>query len=269
MASYRKLKKSAKKEGKFAALAAALAAPAIGSAAPAATKSLTMPVGIPGVNLKTISREVPADEPPVLPVNDKLSVLGKRTRRLDAHLKVTGQAKYTYDVNLPGMLFGRMYRSPHPHATVKSVDTSAAERYPGVKAVYIIETVMGSAIERDPNHKNPKVQSTGGKFPKVRYVGQPIAAVAATTQQAADEAARLIKVDYELLPFVTDMDEARKPDAPLVYGGKQVSMEESGGGGGAAGACPRKATCAAHPQKACLAARAATSKKALRKLKSL
>ena len=83
MASYRKLKKSAKKEGKFAALAAALAAPAIGSAAPAATQSLTMPVGIPGVNLKTITREVSADEPPVLAVNDKLNVLGKRTRRLD------------------------------------------------------------------------------------------------------------------------------------------------------------------------------------------
>ena len=240
MASYRKLKKSAKKEGKFAALAAALAAPAIGSAAPAATQSLTMPVGIPGVSLKTITREVPADEPPVLATNDKLSVLGKRTRRLDAHLKVTGQAKYTYDVNLPGMLFARMHRSPHPHATVKGVDTSAAERYPGVKAVYIIETVVGSAIERDPNHKNPKVQPTGGKFPKVRYAGQPIAAVAATTQQAADEAARLIEVDYELLPFVTDLEAAMKPDAPLVYGGNQVSMQESGGGGGAAGGLPQK-----------------------------
>jgi xanthine dehydrogenase YagR molybdenum-binding subunit len=243
MASYRKLKKGAKKAGKFEALAAALAAPAIGTAAPAATQTVSMPIGIPGVNLSTVQRTVPADEPPVLPINKDLKVLGKRTQRLDAHLKVTGQARYTYDVHLPGMLYGKMHRSPHPHARVKNVDTSAAERYPGVRGVYIIQTVIGSAVEvRDPQHANPKVgpEPTGSKFPVVRYVGQPIAAVAATSQQAAEEAARLVKVEYELLPFVVDLDRARQPDAPLVFGGRQVNQGGTGGGGGAAQALPQK-----------------------------
>ena len=236
---YRKLKKQAKKAGKFDVLRAVLAAPTLADSAPASaappavTRAQAMPVGIPGVNLSTVTRNVPADEPPAWPLNRELRVVGRPTRRLDGALKATGQARYTFDVQLPGMLYARLHRSPHPAARVRHVDTAAAARYPGVQAVYVLHVVTGGATERDPGHLNPTVQPTGRQLPTVRYVGQPIAAVAATTQQAADEAARLIRVDYELLPFVTDMHQAMQPGAPLVYGGRPVEQPATGGGGGA------------------------------------
>ena len=88
------------------------------------TRKLRVAVGIPGVDLTEVERTVPMDEPPALPINEKLQVVGKRTRRLDAGLKVTGEARYTSDVRLPGMLYGRILRSPFPHARVRSIDAS-------------------------------------------------------------------------------------------------------------------------------------------------
>ncbi len=212
-------------------------------ALPAATaeaqvQKLTFPAGIVGVNLSQVERLVPAGEPPPLPVNAQLSVIGKREKRLDARLKVTGAARYTADVQLPGMLYGRLLRSPHPHARIRSIDTSAAERFPGVRAVHVLDTVVGGAVERDPAHANPKVQATG-KIPLMRFVGQPLAAVAATTQAIADQAVKLIKVDYEVLPFVTDMDEAMQPGAPLVFA-QPTEQEGTGGGGGAPKGLPQR-----------------------------
>src|SRR5205809_1708520 len=106
------------------------------------------PVGIPGDELNEAERTVPQDEPPPLPINEKLSVIGKPTTRLDGRLKVTGAAKYTADVMLPGMLFARMITSPHPAARVTAIDTSAAEKYPGVKAIHILDRDRSSAYSK-------------------------------------------------------------------------------------------------------------------------
>src|SRR5205823_8608861 len=164
-----------------------------------------------------------------LPINEKLKVIGKPTTRLDGRLKVTGAAKYTADVNPPGMLFARMVTSPYPHAKIKSIDTSAAEKAPGVKAVHIVEKLLGVAEEQTkPGEKK-------AKYPMVRFAGQPIAAVAAVTQQDADEAARLVKVEYEELPFVVDVEKAKQKDAPLVFTAPAEQGGSAGGGGGPQG----------------------------------
>lgn len=168
-------------------------------AKPAPTRGEDFPVGIVGAEIGRIRREIPGDEPPPLPVNAELPVVGRRVPRLDAHAKVTGAARYTVDIKLPGMLFARVLRSPHAHARVVSVNVDAAACCPGVKAVHVITERGGKALQT------------------VRFVGAPIAAVAAVTRGAADAAVALIKVEYEALPFVTDMDEARQPYAPPVF----------------------------------------------------
>ncbi len=200
---------------------------------PPGMKMLELPHGIPNVNLKQVQRMVPIDEPPALKVNAELEVIGKRTPRIDAQSKVMGRARYTSDVRLPGMLYGRGYVSPYPHARVLAVDTSAAEKYPGVRAVYIYTALTGYAKERDPGHINPQETKTAtGKFPTVRFVGQPIAAVAAISEDAADAAVQLIRVKYEPLPYVCEMEAARKPDAPVIFS-TPLEQEGTGGGGGA------------------------------------
>ena len=191
------------------------------------------PVGIAGVDMKTVELEIPATEPPALAPNDELKVIGKPTPRLDGRLKVTGAARYTADVRLQGMLFARMVAATVPHARIRSIDTSAAEAHPGVRAVHVLEQVFGGAVVRDPSKE---LQS---KFPIVRYADQPIAAVAATSQAAADEAAQLVKIDYEVLPFVVDADQAREPDAPVVFPAAADQDGTAGGGGGPQGIAQR------------------------------
>ena len=187
------------------------------------TKKIKLPFGIPGHNLTEVEREVPASEPPAWPVNDQLKVVGKRVRRYDARAKVTGEAKYTADIQLPGMLYGSMLHSDYPSAKIRSIDTSEALRYPGVMAVHVFEQAVGMAQAKDG-------EGSGG-YPDIKFAGQAIAGVAATSQSAADEAARLIKVDYERLPFVADLEDAQKPGAPLVFT-TDVEQGDSGGGGG-------------------------------------
>jgi CO/xanthine dehydrogenase Mo-binding subunit len=187
--------------------------------------------GIPGARaanarLSEVTRSVPADAPPPLPANSELRVIGKPATRIDGRMKVTGQAKYTADVQLPGMLYAAMVTSAVPHARVIKVDTSAAASLTGVKAVHVVQHVLDVAQVKD------KSKEADLKFPTVRFVGQPIAAVAATSYPAAMEAARRVNVQYELLPFVLSVDEARKPDAPLVYPGAATQGESAGGGGG-------------------------------------
>ena len=179
--------------------------------------------------LADVERRVAPDEPPPWPVNAKLGVVGKPTARVDGRLKVTGAARYTADVRLPGMLYARMVRSAHPHARIRSIDTSAAERHPGVRAVHVLDHLRDSASLTDPS------QELESQYPIVRYAGQPIAAVAATTPAEAEEAARLVKVDYEPLPFVVDLDDARAPGAPLVFPGPAEQGGTGGGGGGPKG----------------------------------
>ena len=193
------------------------------------TRVVRLPAGIVGAKLEEVEREIPVDEPPPLPLNKELAVVGRRTPRVDGRLKVTGAAKYTADVRLPGMLFARMVCSPYPHARIRSIDTTAAQAAPGVRAVHVLDRVLGNAELRDKSKELP------AKYPVVRFAGQPIAAIAATTQAAADEATRLVKVDYELLPFVVDKDEARKENAPLVFPGPADQAGTAGGGGGPSG----------------------------------
>src|ERR1051325_11491274 len=99
------------------------------------SKSQTMLRGIVGDKLEQIARDVPFDEPPAQPENAKLSAIGKSVHRFDAAEKVTGRARYTFDVQLPGMLYARRVISTVPHARVLSIDTTAAEKAPGVRAV--------------------------------------------------------------------------------------------------------------------------------------
>jgi len=188
-------------------------------------KSVSMPVGVPGYTLHDETRQVPLSEPPVWPTNKDLRYVGHHTERYDGRAKVTGQARYTADVQLPGMLWGRFASAAVPHAKVVSVDTSAAEKYPGVRAVYVLQHIDGNAELRDASLDQ-------GKYPVVRYAGQPVAAVAATTPEAAEEAAALIKIQYDKLPFVVDQNKARAADAPLVFPGAADAEGSAGGGGG-------------------------------------
>ncbi|MBM2831485.1 MAG: coxL [Dehalococcoidia bacterium] len=139
----------------------------------------------------------------------ELSVIGKNTLRIDALDKVTGKAKYVIDVMLPGMLYGKMLRSPHPHARIINIDTSRAARLAGVKAV-----ITGRDIS--PERLGFIRDRTVLAIDRVRFIGEPVAAVAAVTRELAEEAAGLIRVDYEPLPAVFDPEEAMKPNPAAV-----------------------------------------------------
>jgi xanthine dehydrogenase YagR molybdenum-binding subunit len=190
-----------------------------------AKKTVNMPVGVPDYTLRDEAREVPATEPPVWPINKDLKYVGKSPERWDGLAKATGRARYTSDVQLPGMLYAKFVNANVPHAKVVSVDTAAAEKHPGVRAVHVIEHVLGNASLRDPALEQ-------ANYPVVRYAGQPIAAVAAVSPNAAEEAAALVKVKYDAMPFVVDLDKARATDAPLVYPGAADQGGTAGGGGG-------------------------------------
>jgi len=171
-------------------------------------RTATFPYGIASVGLGKVERQVPVGEPPPLAPNSELAVIGKSAPRQDGRAKVTGAARFTADVFLPGMLYARVLRSPLPHARVRSIDISAASRHPGVRAIVPI------ASPDDPHRAT------------LRYVGEPVVAVAAASMAAAEEALRLVRVDYQSLPFVVELDYARAQSAPPVY----VSTEEAPGG---------------------------------------
>lgn len=192
-----------------------------------ATRKETFKKGLVGGTMTEVERVVPADEPPPLPPNAELKYIGKPITRYDGHLKVTGSAKYPSDIKLPGMLYAKLVNSTVAHAKVKSVDTSAAERLPGVKAVHVLERVLGNAQVQD---KSKELQS---RYPIVRFAGQPMAAVAATSPDIATEAARLVQVEYEPLPFVLSIDDATKDDSPMVFPAAAAAAGSAGGGGGA------------------------------------
>ncbi|MFK7971387.1 MAG: xanthine dehydrogenase family protein molybdopterin-binding subunit [Bacteroidia bacterium] len=181
------------------------------------TRKEKFPFGIPGHNLSEIEREIPIEEPPVWPVNDDLKIIGKRVTRIDALDKVTGKAKYTADMKLPGMLYAKMLRSKVPHAKISSIDISAAKNLEGVHAIHLIE-----------NQKNDSEENDKGQYPMVKYVGQPLGGVAAISLDIAKDAIALIKVNYEEKPFVIDLDSAMKNDAPIVFNEPIVQQEDGG-----------------------------------------
>jgi len=137
--------------------------------------------------------------------------IGRPLRRVDALDKVTGRARYPQDLYVEGMLHAKVLWSEFPHARILSIDTSRAESHPGVVAVLTYKDVPVNEFGLIENDQ--RVLAEG----KVRSVGDPVALVVAETEQAAEEARQLIKVDYEPLPVVSDPREAMQPDAPLVH----------------------------------------------------
>ena len=146
--------------------------------------------------------------------------IGKRTIRPDGADKVTGRAAYAADSTMPGMIWGKILRSPHPHARIKSIDTSKAAALPGVKAVMTGQDIVDFPVEtsvmlgiQDMRWMARNVMARD----KALFAGHPVAAVAATTESIAARALELIEVDYEVLPWVIDVQEAMKPDAPILH----------------------------------------------------
>jgi CO/xanthine dehydrogenase Mo-binding subunit len=154
--------------------------------------------------------------------NQEFNVVGTRPIRHDGAEKVTGRARYSADLNLPGMLHAKILRSPHAHARIKNIDTSKAEALSGVKAVVtsadlpqptgiLSEVVEGSMV-------NPKFLSNNClAAEKVLYKGHAIAAVAATNVHIAEQALALIDVEYDVLPSVTDILDAMKEGGPVLH----------------------------------------------------
>jgi 4-hydroxybenzoyl-CoA reductase subunit alpha len=153
----------------------------------------------------------------------KYSVIGQRVHRVDGPEKVTGNAEYTFDMVLPNMLYGRILRSPYPHAKILSMDTSRAEKLIGVKAVVTGKDTLGRKLgiwRRFPELCDEEVLCRE----KVRYIGDPVAALAAMDEDTAEEALDLIDVEYEPLPAVFDPLEAIKEEAPQIHEGVELNI---------------------------------------------
>ncbi|GGY54598.1 dehydrogenase [Streptomyces omiyaensis] len=134
---------------------------------------------------------------------------------------VTGTARYTFDVEVPGLLHMKLLRSPHPHARILAIDTSAALRVPGVVAVLTHEDAPDT-LYSSARHEHPTEDPDDTRVldDVVRYVGQRVAAVVADGEQAAEEGCRRIEVTYGELPYVVDPEEAMRPGAPVIHAGK-------------------------------------------------
>ncbi|MFO1188879.1 MAG: xanthine dehydrogenase family protein molybdopterin-binding subunit [Alphaproteobacteria bacterium] len=146
--------------------------------------------------------------------------IGQRTIRPDGADKVTGRAAFGADAAMPGMIWGKILRSPHPHARIRAIDTSKAEALPGVKAVLTAKDFVEFPFDRpvvlgiqDMRWISRNVMARE----KALFHGHPVAAVAAITAEIAAEACKLIAVDYEILPWVIEIEDALKPDAPVLH----------------------------------------------------
>ena len=146
--------------------------------------------------------------------------IGQRTIRPDGADKVTGRAAFAADTNMPGMIWGKVKRSPHPHARIISIDTSKAEALPGVKAVVSARDIVDFPVDKsvmlgiqDMRWMCRNVMARE----KALFPGHPVAAVAATSEAIAAQACDLIEVTYEVLPWSVEIDDALKPDAPILH----------------------------------------------------
>ena len=140
------------------------------------------------------------------------AILGQNYPRVDAADKVSGRSQYASDIYLPGMLLCKVLKSPHPHARIVQIDTSRAERLPGVRAVITGQDVPDVRFGNGAI-KDKRILARD----KVRYIGEPVAAVAAVDEITAEEALALIDATYEVLPAITDPIAALRPEAPLVH----------------------------------------------------
>ena len=150
---------------------------------------------------------IDGDEPQVWKDGQEFSYVGKPVNRVDGVARVTGAARYTYDAQPAGLLYAAVLRCPYPHARLVSVDTSEAEKLPGVRAVLS----RNNAPDIDWFGKNSKLFGT-----ELRFAGEDVAAVAADDIDTAGDALKLIKAEYEQLPFVLDVEQAVLPGAPQV-----------------------------------------------------
>jgi xanthine dehydrogenase molybdenum-binding subunit len=155
---------------------------------------------------------------------EEFSVVGKRVSRPDAVSKVTGAAQYTVDIKLPGMLIGKVLRSPLPHAKILKVDKSRTEKLPGVEAVISVKDVPKKLynggffdLKMPPERATRVVRDQYVLADKARYVGDGIMAVAAINETIAEKALELIEVQYEELPALLDPMEAMNPEAPKIH----------------------------------------------------
>src|SRR5947209_15510678 len=135
------------------------------------------------------------------PDADQRTLIGKRITRVDSAVKVSGEAKYTYDTKRPGMLFGKMVRSPYAHCKVVSIDTSAAEKMAGVKAIQIVQ----------------------GSGSQIFWAGDEVVGIAAVDERTAEDAASAIKIQYEQLPHVVSDAE---PPAGAGEGGGPLTGDD-------------------------------------------
>lgn len=141
---------------------------------------------------------------------EEYEVIGKSFPRDDARDKVTGSAIYLEDLQLSGMLYGKVLRSKHAHARILHIDTSKAEKLPGVRGVITgadLPFVHGESLWDEPFLAREKV----------RYIGEGVAALAAVDEETAEEALELITVEFEELDPLFDLMEAARPDAPLIH----------------------------------------------------
>ena len=169
--------------------------------------------------IKAAGEKMQHPDQPIRPVGlpetkAPLKVIGRPLPRPDAVEKVTGAATYTDDVSFPGMLHARTLRAKYPHALIKRIDTSKARALPGVRAVLTADDIPGEKKHGLVINDWPALA-----YEKVRYIGDPVAVVAADTREIATAALGLIEVDYEPLPVVSDPVQAYRPDAPKVMDG--------------------------------------------------
>lgn len=149
-------------------------------------------------------------------------LIGKSVTRPDALDKVTGGRGYPVNVRLPGMLHGKLLRSPYPHARVRRIDTTEAERLPGVKAVLTardVPQIPFCPVYFVPTDAKSVIRDMLILSDRIRFAGQPVAAVAAISEEIAEQALGLIDVDYEELPAVFDPEEAMRDGAPQLHDG--------------------------------------------------
>ncbi len=154
-------------------------------------------------------------------MSTELAVVGTTVPRMGLVDRVQGKTRYTADLKRPGMLYGRVLRSPHAHARIVHIEASEAVRLPGVHAVLTHRDVPAVHIDADLLPLDEIV----------RFVGDEVAVVAAESEMLAEDALRLIRVEYEVLPAVFDAEEALRPDAPAVHAAGEPGRGKGTGGG--------------------------------------
>ncbi|HTN71964.1 MAG TPA: xanthine dehydrogenase family protein molybdopterin-binding subunit, partial [Methylomirabilota bacterium] len=155
---------------------------------------------------------------------ESYTIAGKDAHRVDGIEKVTGKAVYTGDIQLPGMAYAKILRSPIPHARLLKVDATKAQEFPGVIATLTRDDIKEFNYKYGATYKDQSIVAVD----KVRYVGDPVAAVLAADPATAEAALDLIEVEYEELAKVTNIEEAMAPGAIQVHEGDVARAELRG-----------------------------------------